>query len=68
MPDDPDTRLALRRADQARTDFALIEDELEALHPRRARMPTRADLARTALMGMLGGSALTILLAFAFWH
>jgi hypothetical protein len=31
-------------------------------------MSTRGDLARAALVGMLGGSALTILLAFAFWH
>ena len=59
---------ALRQADQARTDFAIIEEELEAIRVRLARMPTRTDLTRTALMGMLGGSALTILLAFAYWR
>jgi hypothetical protein len=31
-------------------------------------MPTRMEIARTALMGILGGSALTILLALAFWR
>jgi hypothetical protein len=29
MPDDPETHLTLRQADQARTDFAIIEDELK---------------------------------------
>ena len=31
MPDE-DIGLALRTADQARTDFAIIEDELEAIY------------------------------------
>ena len=42
-------RLTLRQADQARTDFAIIEDHLEAIHARLARVPTRAEMARTAL-------------------
>jgi hypothetical protein len=33
----------LRQADQARTDFAIIQTELEALHARLARMPTRGE-------------------------
>jgi len=33
--------LYLSQADQARTDFAIIEDELEAIHTRPARLPTR---------------------------
>jgi hypothetical protein len=49
VPDDPESRLTLRQADQARTDFAIIETELEAIHARLARLPTRGDLARTAL-------------------
>jgi ABC-type transport system involved in cytochrome c biogenesis permease component len=48
MPD-RDIRLALRQADQASTDFAILETEIEAIHARLARMPTRADLARAAL-------------------
>jgi hypothetical protein len=66
MPDDPATRLALRQADQARCDFAIIETELEALHARLARMPTRADLARAALGIMFCTAVLVQVLAFWF--
>ena len=38
--------LTLRQADQARTDFAIIEDHLEAIHARLARVPTRVEIAR----------------------
>jgi hypothetical protein len=41
MPDP----FTLRQADQARTDFAVIEDELEAIHRRLSQLPTRG-LAR----------------------
>ena len=37
----------LHQVDQARTDFAIIEDHLEAIYARLARVPTRVDLART---------------------
>jgi hypothetical protein len=47
MSADPFT---LRQADQVRTDFAIIEDELEAIHKRLSQLPTRNDV-----MGMLGG-------------
>jgi hypothetical protein len=41
IPDTPeDTRLALREADQARTDFAAIESDLEFLMQRVNRLPT----------------------------
>jgi hypothetical protein len=48
MPDEhhPLTR---RQADQARTDFAAIESDLEAIYARLAKAPTRGDLARAAL-------------------
>jgi hypothetical protein len=39
VPDDPESYLTLRQADQARTDFAIIETELEA-----------ADLAPATLL------------------
>jgi hypothetical protein len=39
----------LRQADQARTDFAAIESELEVIQKQLARLPTRRELARTAL-------------------
>ena len=67
MPNDPEQRLTLRQADQARTDFAIIEDELEAIHARVARLPSRAELWRAVLVGMFGVSMLTTVLSFAFF-
>ena len=51
----------LHQADQARTDFATIEAELEAIHARLARMPTRVEAAQLALMGVIGGAGLVVL-------
>jgi hypothetical protein len=42
--------LALRQADQARTDFALIEEHLESIAGQLARVPTRAFLCRMLLL------------------
>jgi len=58
--------LALRQADQLRTDIANVELGLEVIMAQLARIPTRKELWRAAPMGMLGGSATTIALAFAF--
>ena len=41
--------LTLRQADQARTDFALIESNLEFIAGQLAKQPTRGDLAKAAL-------------------
>jgi hypothetical protein len=41
--------LYLRAANQPRTDHALIQEQLQALHARLDRIPTRAELARAAL-------------------
>jgi hypothetical protein len=60
--------LTLHQADQAPTDFAIIEDHLGAIHARLARVPTRVEIARTALMGMIGGAGLVILWFEAFWR
>jgi len=57
MPD-PETRLALRQADQARCYFSAIEADLEMIMARLVGMPTRAEIWRTALIGMLGGTCL----------
>jgi hypothetical protein len=57
---------ALRTANQARTDFAIIEDELEAIYARLARLPSRGQLWRVCLKGVLGGSVLTTGLSLAF--
>jgi hypothetical protein len=41
MPDD--NILALRQADQARTDFAAIDGDLQFVMGQLARLPTRRD-------------------------
>jgi hypothetical protein len=41
--------LYMRTANQPRTDLALIEEQLQAIDARLARIPTRTELARTAL-------------------
>jgi hypothetical protein len=40
----------LRQADQARTDFALIDSNLELIMRQLARVPTRAYLCRILLL------------------
>jgi hypothetical protein len=67
MPNDSERYLTLRQADQARTDFAIIEDDLEAIYARVARLPSRGELWRACLIGMLGGTVLTTALGFAFF-
>jgi hypothetical protein len=37
---------SLHQVDQARADFAIIEDDPEAIHPRRARIPRNEVLWR----------------------
>jgi hypothetical protein len=41
--------LALRKADQVRTDFAAIESQLEVIQIQLSRLPTRREQAGTAL-------------------
>jgi len=56
----PDAPFTLRQADQARTDFAIIEDELEAIHKRLGQLPTRREVWQAALLGMLGGAVAAV--------
>jgi hypothetical protein len=63
MPDDHS--LALR---QVRTDFAAIESDLAFLMMQVPRLPTRSDLAKTALGIILSTAVLVILWAEVFWH
>lgn len=58
MPDE--YNLALRQADQARTDFAAIESDLQFVINQLARIPTRKELARTALGIIFGTAGLVI--------
>ena len=66
MPNDPERYLTLRQADQARTDFAIIENDLEFLMQQIARLPGRRELWRVCLIGALGGSVFTTALCLAF--
>ena len=47
MPDEH--ILTLRQADQARTDFAAVESDLEFIMAQLARIPTRKEQARNTL-------------------
>jgi hypothetical protein len=51
LADDPEHRLTLRQASQAREDFAILLDELDFLKMQLSRLPTRAWLSRMWLMG-----------------
>jgi hypothetical protein len=66
MSDGIERRLALREAGEARTDFAAIESDLEMIMARLARMPTRQDLWRAALLRMTGGACLVQSLTLLF--
>jgi hypothetical protein len=63
LSDEPERRLTLRQADQAREDFAAILDELDNLKWQLARQPSRAWLARMGLIGL--GSIWVLLVALA---
>jgi hypothetical protein len=64
MPDQHS--LALRQADQARTDFAVLESNLEIVMGQLAKLPTRGDLAKTALGIIFATMMLTTLSLLAF--
>jgi hypothetical protein len=53
MPDD--RSFTLRQVDGARTDFALLADDLDFLKKQLAHLPSRACVSRVALMAMLSG-------------
>jgi hypothetical protein len=51
MPDEH--ALTLRQADQARSDLYAIGDELDFIKGQLARLPTRKEMAQTALLATL---------------
>jgi len=57
--------LPLREAEQASTDFAAIESDLQFVMGQLARLPTRRDLAKAALGIIISTAALR---AEAFWR
>ena len=63
--DTPDYPLALRQADQARSDFAAIESDLQFVMSQLAKLPTRAYLCRMLLLTT--ASLWTLLAAVALW-
>jgi hypothetical protein len=46
----------LRQVDQARGDLYGISDDLEFIKLQLARLPTRNEVWRAAMLGMLGGA------------
>jgi hypothetical protein len=60
--------LTLRQTDQARTDFALIESNLEFIASQLAQRPTRRDLAKAALGIIFCSAILTTLFVWVAWH
>jgi hypothetical protein len=63
-----DDLLALRRADRARADFHAIADKLDFVKLQLWRLPTRRDIAHTALASSSPAAALDILWFEAFWR
>jgi hypothetical protein len=59
-------QFTLRQIDQARGELYAIADDLEFLKVQLARLPTRRELARTAL-GIIFCSAALVILWFEVW-
>jgi hypothetical protein len=66
MPED--NILTLRQIHSARTDFALIESNLEFIASQLAKQPTRGDLAKTALGIIFCTAIFTTLFVWIAWH
>ena len=64
MPDED--QLSLRQADQIRGDLYDIQDELDLIKLQLARLPTRNEVWRAAMLGMLGGAVGAVTLIDAF--
>ena len=60
--------LTLRHADQARSDFAVIEEGLEFIMGQVSRVPTRRELAWVAACSFASGAALASLVTFLLAH
>jgi hypothetical protein len=63
LADDPERQLTLRQADQARTDFAAIESDLQFIMDQLSRVPTRRYFCQTLLMATASIWALLGLIA-----
>ena len=71
LADDPERRLTLRQAAQARDGFAMIMDELDFVKAQLARLPTRRNQAFTPLLIVVAtafSAALVIVWFELFWR
>jgi hypothetical protein len=60
--------LTLRQADQARADFAAIEDGQEFIIALVSKLPTRKELAWVAAGSFMSGAAIATLVNLVFVH
>ena len=60
--------LTLRQADQARADFAAIEDGLEFIMGQMSKVPKRRELAWVAAGSFVGGAAIATLVNLVLVH
>ena len=60
--------LTLRQADQGRSDFAAIADDLEFIMARLAKVPARRDLEWVALTAFVGGAILATFVNLVLWR
>ena len=60
--------LMLRQADQAQSDFAVIEDGLEFIMAQMSKVPKRKELAWVAAGSFVGGAAIATLVNLVLLH
>jgi hypothetical protein len=63
---DDECSFKLRKVDQARGDLYGIADDLEFIKIQLLRLPTRNEVWRAAMLGMLGGAVAAVTLMEAF--
>ena len=56
MPDEDD--FTLRQIDQARGDLYAVQDDFDFIKAQLAQLPTRNEVWRAVMLGMLGGRSL----------
>ena len=64
MPDED--QLSLRQADQIRSDLYGIQDDLDFIKVQLSHLPTRNEVWRAAMLGMIGGAVAAVTLIEAF--
>ena len=63
----PDERpFMLCQVDRARDDFAALQDDLDFIKVQLAHLPTRNEVWRAAMLGILGGAVAAVTLIETF--